>query len=417
MDEMTPETMDGRRARGTEDLEFTVEDGHVGVKRRRKLWKNFARFVNAADKVEKQVMEKLISVQRCTVRQQEMIVGQIVEFRKELSARFEEIERDKWPRAVLRLMREQKLETVEELRALCERGSLDDRSSRTEGEENHQDGLIWFNEEKERLEARIRKCEAEKLRAEKLMRRAQRTVEKERKTTEELSRSLQQATRVLERLRRYGGMNQCFRCGGVGHVVRQCTSRPVQKVDTAKKARKAKMVESMECLGQRRRFEVKSGSVVSAISTGGWERSKRRRSKWEKEVEVLAKPNFRGPPQSGAPIRAKAKADFGQFIRMETENECVPTSLSLKSEERKITGVVSNPLLIERNQGIGVGSRSTTRCPPKAAQMTLGKMGEDKTRCVPLEQTRLVADGQMGAKKVRREARREALRKFLANSH
>uniref|UniRef100_A0A8R1EF60 Uncharacterized protein n=1 Tax=Caenorhabditis japonica TaxID=281687 RepID=A0A8R1EF60_CAEJA len=121
MDEMTPETMDGRGARGTEDLELTVEDGHVGVKRRRKLWKKFARFVNAADKVEEQVMEKLISVQRCTVRQREMIVGPIVEFRKELSARFEEVGRDKWPRAVLRLMREQKLETVEELRELCER--------------------------------------------------------------------------------------------------------------------------------------------------------------------------------------------------------------------------------------------------------------------------------------------------------
>uniref|UniRef100_A0A8R1E6F4 CCHC-type domain-containing protein n=1 Tax=Caenorhabditis japonica TaxID=281687 RepID=A0A8R1E6F4_CAEJA len=407
MDQMTPETMDGRGARGTEDLELTVEDGHVGVKRRRKLWKKFARFVNAADKVEEQVMEKLISVQRCTVRQREMIVGPIVEFRKELSARFEEVGRDKWPRAVLRLMREQKLETVEELRELCERGSLEDRSSRKEGEENHQDELIWFKEEKERLEARIRECEAEKLRAEKLMRRAQRAVEEERKTSEELSGSLQKVSRELERLRRYGRTNQCFRCGGVGHVVRQCTSRPVQKVDTAKKARKSNMVESVKILGQRRRFEIDSGSVISVISTGGWERSKRRSSKWEKEVEVLAKPNFRGPPQSGAPVRAKAKAGFGQFIRMETENECAPKSQSLESEERKISGV--DPLFIKRNQGIGVGSRSTTGCPPKAAQVTLGKMGEDKTRCVPREQTRLVSDGQMVAKKVRREARRQVV--------
>uniref|UniRef100_A0A8R1ID28 CCHC-type domain-containing protein n=1 Tax=Caenorhabditis japonica TaxID=281687 RepID=A0A8R1ID28_CAEJA len=346
MDEMMPETMDGRGARGTEDLELTVEDGHVGVKRRRKLWKNFARFVNAADKVEEQVMEKLMSVQRCTVRQREMIVGPIVEFRKELSARFEEVGRDKWPRA--------------------------DRSTRKEGEENHQDELIWFKEEKERLEARIRECEAEKLRAEKLMRRAQRAVEEERKTSEELSGSLQKVSRELERLRRYGRTDQCFRCGGVGHVVRQCTSRPVQKVDTAKKARKSKMVESVKILGQRRRFEVESGSVVSVMSTGGWERSKRRSSKWEKEVEVLAKPNFRGPPQSGAPVRAKANAGFGQFIRMETENECAPTSQSLKSEERKIAGV--DPLFIKRNQRIGVGSRSTTGCPPKAAQVTLGKI-------------------------------------------
>uniref|UniRef100_A0A8R1IRF9 Integrase-type domain-containing protein n=1 Tax=Caenorhabditis japonica TaxID=281687 RepID=A0A8R1IRF9_CAEJA len=109
-----------------------------------------------------------------------------------------ETKKKRGKRSVLRLMREQKLQTVEGLREQCERGSLVDRSSTKEGEENHQDELIWFKEEKERLEARIQECEAEKLRAEKLMRRAQRTVEKERKTTEELSRSLQQATRVLE---------------------------------------------------------------------------------------------------------------------------------------------------------------------------------------------------------------------------
>uniref|UniRef100_A0A8R1EH13 CCHC-type domain-containing protein n=1 Tax=Caenorhabditis japonica TaxID=281687 RepID=A0A8R1EH13_CAEJA len=271
--------------------------------------------------------------------------------------------------------------------------------------------MIWFKEEKERLEARIQECEAEKLRAEKLMRRAQRTVEKERKTTEELSGSLQKVSRELERLRRYGRTNQCFRCGGVGHVVRQCTSRPVQKVDTAKKARKAKMVESVKIVGQRRRFEIDSGSVVSVTSTGGWGRSKRRSMKWEKEVEVLAKPNFRGPPQSGVQGRAKAKAGLGQFIRMETEKQCVPTSLCLKSEERKVRAVVSNPLYIKRNQGIGVGSRSATRCLPKAAQRTVDTvdMISQEKRWVPREQKRLVSDVQKGAKNGRREARRQAV--------
>uniref|UniRef100_A0A8R1IIR1 Uncharacterized protein n=1 Tax=Caenorhabditis japonica TaxID=281687 RepID=A0A8R1IIR1_CAEJA len=92
-----------------EDSELTVENGHVGVKRRRKLRKNFARFVDTVDEVEEQVMEKLISVQRCTVRQRGIIVGPIEEFRKELSARFEDIGREMRLRAVLRLMREQKL--------------------------------------------------------------------------------------------------------------------------------------------------------------------------------------------------------------------------------------------------------------------------------------------------------------------
>uniref|UniRef100_A0A8R1IJ27 Uncharacterized protein n=1 Tax=Caenorhabditis japonica TaxID=281687 RepID=A0A8R1IJ27_CAEJA len=208
--EMALDVLDGTRTSGTKGSKLSVEKRHVDVKQRRKLFKNFARLVDTADEVEKKVMENLLSVQRCTERQREMIVGPIEEFRKELWERFEEIGRDKWPRSVLRLMREQKLQTVEGLREQCERGSLVDRSSTKEGEENHQDELIWFKEEKERLEARIQECEAEKLRSEKLMRRAQRTVEKERKTSEELSRSLQQATRVLERLRRYGGMNQCF---------------------------------------------------------------------------------------------------------------------------------------------------------------------------------------------------------------
>uniref|UniRef100_A0A8R1EKV2 Uncharacterized protein n=1 Tax=Caenorhabditis japonica TaxID=281687 RepID=A0A8R1EKV2_CAEJA len=79
----------------------------------------------------------MFSVQSFTERQREMIVGPIEDFRKELWKRFEEIGRDKWPRSVLRLMREQKLQKVKELRELCERGSLEDRSSRKDGEENY----------------------------------------------------------------------------------------------------------------------------------------------------------------------------------------------------------------------------------------------------------------------------------------
>uniref|UniRef100_A0A8R1E3Z2 CCHC-type domain-containing protein n=1 Tax=Caenorhabditis japonica TaxID=281687 RepID=A0A8R1E3Z2_CAEJA len=223
------------------------------------------------------------------------------------------------------------------------------------------------------------------------------------------SNRVEKATRELKRLRRYGRTNQCFRCGGVGHVVRQCTSRPVQKVDTAKKTRKAEMVEPVESLRQRRRFKVESGSVVSAISTNGWERSKRRSSKWEKEVEVLAKPNFRGPSQSRAQVRAKAKSVHGQFIRMETEKQCMPTSLCLKSEDRKVAGVVSNPLFIKRNKGIAIGSRSGAKCTPKAAQAVVDKMVECKNRWVPREQTRWVPGVQMKTKRGKREGQRRTV--------
>uniref|UniRef100_A0A8R1E0H8 CCHC-type domain-containing protein n=1 Tax=Caenorhabditis japonica TaxID=281687 RepID=A0A8R1E0H8_CAEJA len=202
--EMPLDVMDETQTSVTKGSELSIEERHMSVKQRRKLWKNFARFVDTADNVEKLVMEKLLSVQRCTERQREMIVGPIEEFRKELWERFEEIGRDKWSRAVLRLMREQDLETVQELRELCEQGCPGDRSSRRGSGENHQNELIRLKAENERLEARIRECEAEKLRAEKLMRRAQRAVEKERKTAEELSESLQQATRELGWFRKNG---------------------------------------------------------------------------------------------------------------------------------------------------------------------------------------------------------------------
>uniref|UniRef100_A0A8R1EFQ1 Uncharacterized protein n=1 Tax=Caenorhabditis japonica TaxID=281687 RepID=A0A8R1EFQ1_CAEJA len=101
--EMALDVLDGTRTSGTKGSELSVEKRHVDVKQRRKLFKNFARFVDTADEVEKKVMENLLSVQSCTERQREMIVAPIEEFRKELWERFEEIGRDKWPRAVRRV--------------------------------------------------------------------------------------------------------------------------------------------------------------------------------------------------------------------------------------------------------------------------------------------------------------------------
>uniref|UniRef100_A0A8R1IEP7 CCHC-type domain-containing protein n=1 Tax=Caenorhabditis japonica TaxID=281687 RepID=A0A8R1IEP7_CAEJA len=305
-------------------------------------------------------------------------------------------------------MREQELETVEELRDLCERGSLEGRSSRKEGEENHQDDLIWCKKEKDQLEVRIRVCETEKLNAEKKMREAQRACEKVKTTVESLKDSLQQATRELKRLRRYGRADQCFRCGGVGHVVRQCTSRPVQRVDTTNKARKAIMVEPVEILEQGKRFEADGGSVVSVMSTSGWERLKTRCPELKKKAEVLAKPYLIEPSQSDAKIVARAEAGLGQAICREAEKKCVPTNQCSKSEESRMT-TVTNRVFINRNHGIGVGSRSGATCTPKAAQAVVDKMVGCKNRWVPREQTRWVPGVQMKAKKGRREVQRRTV--------
>uniref|UniRef100_A0A8R1DIJ9 CCHC-type domain-containing protein n=1 Tax=Caenorhabditis japonica TaxID=281687 RepID=A0A8R1DIJ9_CAEJA len=189
------------------------------------------------------------------------------------------------------------------------------------------------------------------------------------------SNRVEKATRALKRLRRYGSANQCFRCGGVGHVVRQCTSRPVQRVDTTKKARKAMMVKPVEILGQGKRFEADGGSVVSVMSTGGWERLKTRCAELTKEAEVLAKPCLIEPSQSDSRIVARAEACLGQAICREAEKKCVPTNQGSKSEERRMTKVVTNRMFIKRNHVIGVGSRRGAKCTPMAARAMKAKRG------------------------------------------
>uniref|UniRef100_A0A8R1I5R4 Uncharacterized protein n=1 Tax=Caenorhabditis japonica TaxID=281687 RepID=A0A8R1I5R4_CAEJA len=169
------------------------------------------------------------------------------------------------------------------------------------------------------------------------------------------------------------------------------------------------MVEPAKILGQGKRLEADGGSVVSVMSTGGWERLKTRCPELKKEAEVLAKPYLIEPSQSDAKIVARVQECLGQAICRDAEKKCVPTNQCSKSEERRMTRVVTNRVFIKRNHGFGVASRSGAKCTPKAAQVTLDKMGEDKTRCIPREQMRLVSDGQMGAKKVSREARRQAV--------
>uniref|UniRef100_A0A8R1DVU2 Reverse transcriptase domain-containing protein n=1 Tax=Caenorhabditis japonica TaxID=281687 RepID=A0A8R1DVU2_CAEJA len=190
--------MDGSGTSSTKNSERTSDELLVSVKQRRKLFKNFARFVDAADEVEKKVMEKLLSVQMCTERQRDMIVGPIEKFRKELCERFEELGRDKWPRTVLRLMREQNVETVEEIRELCERGRREGKSSTSEKLKNYQNNMTVLQTENERLQERIRKCESEKLAAEKRLRKAQRAFEAEKRTAEGLKANLQHAAGEFE---------------------------------------------------------------------------------------------------------------------------------------------------------------------------------------------------------------------------
>uniref|UniRef100_A0A8R1DZ08 CCHC-type domain-containing protein n=1 Tax=Caenorhabditis japonica TaxID=281687 RepID=A0A8R1DZ08_CAEJA len=82
---------------------------------------------------------------------------------------------------------------------------------------------------------------------------------------------------------------RCFRCGGVDHTSRQCTSKPAYAVKEKKSEESegvgAEVVESVEILGQNRKIVIDSGAVVSVMSSAVWERLKKGCPDWEKRVE------------------------------------------------------------------------------------------------------------------------------------
>uniref|UniRef100_A0A8R1HN03 CCHC-type domain-containing protein n=1 Tax=Caenorhabditis japonica TaxID=281687 RepID=A0A8R1HN03_CAEJA len=89
---------------------------------------------------------------------------------------------------------------------------------------------------------------------------------------------------------------RCFRCGGIGHTSRQCTSKSAYVVEKKKSEKSegvgAEVVETVEILGQNRTIFIDSGAVVPVMSSAVWERLKKGCPDWDKRVEVLAKPVF-----------------------------------------------------------------------------------------------------------------------------
>uniref|UniRef100_A0A8R1ETQ1 CCHC-type domain-containing protein n=1 Tax=Caenorhabditis japonica TaxID=281687 RepID=A0A8R1ETQ1_CAEJA len=210
---------------------------------------------------------------------------------------------------------------------------------------------------------------------------------------------------------------KCFRCRGIGHMSRQCTSKPAYAVKEKKSEESegvgaevwcgrvghvigcvGKTEEKMPRLGEtgrstgearvhhieskaempvekqlklevgvrgRKAFVVfqlvENSSEVLLLGTNAF-KSIGVELKWKAENAVArAAEKLRVPPQSCLRIDLIAEADMGKQVLLESNEEWMPASLCPKNDEGNLTVRVSNwrnePLLIKKNQIVGVVSR------------------------------------------------------------
>uniref|UniRef100_A0A8R1DH69 Uncharacterized protein n=1 Tax=Caenorhabditis japonica TaxID=281687 RepID=A0A8R1DH69_CAEJA len=101
---------------GGESEERLGAERKVSVRGRRKLVKGFAKWLKTIEQVSEKVEKDLVVLTKCTKKQRDGIIDPLKEFASELLERFEEMGADRWPRSVLRVMKDFDLENVQDLR-------------------------------------------------------------------------------------------------------------------------------------------------------------------------------------------------------------------------------------------------------------------------------------------------------------
>ncbi|CAP28653.2 Protein CBG08916 [Caenorhabditis briggsae] len=142
----------------------------VTLRERKKLVKGYADFIGTSETVVESVREQLGVHSKCSERQKDVIVKPMKEFVSELTKRYNELGSGKWERVVMRIMRENGLEKLEDLR---------DREQ-AEFEEN----LERTSREKELLVEKLEEAWRAAEKAEETIEELERALLKERKTSE-----------------------------------------------------------------------------------------------------------------------------------------------------------------------------------------------------------------------------------------
>ncbi|PIC23990.1 hypothetical protein B9Z55_017491 [Caenorhabditis nigoni] len=176
----------------------------VTLRERKKLVKGYADFIGASETVVESVCAQLEVYSKCSERQKDVIVKPVREFCDELVKRYNELGNGKWERVVMRIMRENGLEKLEDLRDAVLPDNLTASARNTESRvfDNQLKSLQekWTQEQAE-FEEQLAKTSREKEMLAAKLEDAWRAAEKAEETIGELERALTKEKKTSERWR------------------------------------------------------------------------------------------------------------------------------------------------------------------------------------------------------------------------